>query len=40
MKSLEGSGREKQKYNDPMCGGFFIQSDNPFIKYSTTKRFL
>jgi hypothetical protein len=25
---------------DPMSGGYFIQSDDPFIRHSTTKRFL
>jgi len=25
---------------EPLQGGYFIQSDNPFIRYSTTKRFL
>jgi hypothetical protein len=34
---LEGSGNY---YMDPMLGGYFIQSDSPFITHSTTKRFL
>jgi hypothetical protein len=34
-----GSGMSNY-YMDPMLGGYFIQSDSPFITHSTTKRFL
>jgi len=36
---LAGSGM-RNYYMDPMYGGYFIQSDDPFIRHSTTKRFL
>ena len=36
---LAGSGM-RNYYMDPMSGGYFIQSDDPFIRHSTTKRFL
>jgi hypothetical protein len=35
----KGSGIQHNKY-DRLVGGYFIQSDNPFIEHSTTKRFL
>lgn len=35
---MAGSGMSNY-YMDPMLGGYFIQSDSPFITHSTTKRF-
>ena len=35
---MAGSGMVN--YMDPLSGGYFIQSDSPFIRHSTTKRFL